>query len=165
MGLQHDQHRGQDSQYHDGSGSWIDGGSSYHTPQHQSPIHEYNGFAFNPMPMEPMYPQHGMPPPRTTHQQLQPLLMPQWPSMLTSQSTYVAPNFPTAPVPIPALSAPAPIGNVHARAGHTASTPRKTLTDADRKRMCLYHEEHPTTKQTEIGGEFSAPRETTKANA
>jgi hypothetical protein len=36
--------------------------------------------------------------------------------------------------------------------GRTSSTPRKTLTDADRRRMCLYAEEHPTVKQTEIGG-------------
>ena len=37
---------------------------------------------------------------------------------------------------------------------HTAPTPRRALTDTDRKRMCLYHEEHPTTGETEIGGKL-----------
>jgi hypothetical protein len=32
------------------------------------------------------------------------------------------------------------------------STPRRTLTDDDRRRMCEYHESHPGVKQTEIGG-------------
>lgn len=34
----------------------------------------------------------------------------------------------------------------------STSTPRRTLTDLDRRKMCLYHEENPTIKQTEIGG-------------
>lgn len=32
------------------------------------------------------------------------------------------------------------------------ATPRRTLTDEDRRRMCVYHEEHKTAKQTDIGG-------------
>ena len=32
------------------------------------------------------------------------------------------------------------------------STPRRTLTDDDRRRICEYHESHPGVKQTEIGG-------------
>lgn len=136
----------QETGYHDNSGHWIDGSHGYNTPHHQSPVHEFNGFAFNPMPMEPMYsaPMH---PPRTTHQQLQPLIMPQWPSMITTQSSYATPVYPTAPVPIPPASTP-----VSATSTRSSSTPRKTLTDADRRRMCLYAEEHPTVKQTEIGG-------------
>jgi len=34
----------------------------------------------------------------------------------------------------------------------STSTPRRTLTDMDRRKMCIYHEENPTVKQTEIGG-------------
>jgi hypothetical protein len=36
------------------------------------------------------------------------------------------------------------------------STPRRTLTDDDRRRMCEYHESHPGVKQTEIGGMSAA---------
>ncbi|KAK3612812.1 hypothetical protein LTR22_028449, partial [Elasticomyces elasticus] len=39
-------------------------------------------------------------------------------------------------------------------------TPRKTLTDLDRKRMCQYAEEHPNAKQTEIGDIFGVERST-----
>ncbi|KAK2753663.1 hypothetical protein FQN55_000026 [Onygenales sp. PD_40] len=40
------------------------------------------------------------------------------------------------------------------------STPRRTLTDNDRRRMCLYHEENPHVKQTEIGAMFGVERST-----
>jgi hypothetical protein len=32
-----------------------------------------------------------------------------------------------------------------------ASTPRRTLTDDDRRRMCEYHESHPGVEHAEIG--------------
>lgn len=87
---------------------------------------------------------------RPLHHQPQHLIMPQWPSMMTSQATYVTPSNAAAPfVPLP-MSTPIPVTRSHA--SHTGSTPRRTLTDADRRRMCQYHEEHPTTKQSEIGG-------------
>ena len=157
MTMEHDHHQEHGSAYHDPTGQWTDGGNVYHS-QHHSPVHEYNGFAYNPMPMEPMYAAGSMPPPRTTHQALQPLIMPQWPSMLTSQSTYVPPLFPSAPLPAPPVSAPLSAPATTGR--HTSSTPRKTLTDADRRRMCLYAEEHPTVKQTEIGGKSTRNRQT-----
>lgn len=148
----HNHHHHQDQSFDDHSAAWHDGGA-YNPSQHQSPVQDYNGLPFTssytPLPMEPLY-TTGMQPPRTTHPQLQPLIMPQWPSMLTSQSTYVPPIFPSAPVPItPASATPVSATSTHSR---TSSTPRKTLTDQDRRRMCLYHEEHPTVKQTEIGG-------------
>jgi len=34
--------------------------------------------------------------------------------------------------------------------------PRKTLTDEDRRDICLYHRQHPDKKQTEIGGMWTA---------
>ncbi|KXL49797.1 hypothetical protein M433DRAFT_74713 [Acidomyces richmondensis BFW] len=50
-----------------------------------------------------------------------------------------------------------PISAVSSRSG---STPRKTLTDQDRRRMCQYAEEHPNSKQTEIGAIFGVERST-----
>jgi hypothetical protein len=64
-----------------------------------------------------------------------PLIMPSHPtrpSMLTNPE-----NYPPASR-IPPAAAP-----------HS----RKILTDGERRRMCLYHQENPTVKQTEIGGE------------
>ncbi|KAJ5625535.1 hypothetical protein N7510_001844 [Penicillium lagena] len=40
------------------------------------------------------------------------------------------------------------------------STPRRTLTDEDRRLMCLYHEENKTAKQTDIGALFGVERST-----
>ncbi|KAK5677305.1 hypothetical protein LTR17_027708 [Elasticomyces elasticus] len=62
--------------------------------------------------------------------------MPAWPSMLKNLSHLIQPMLPT-PVSATSMS-PTP-------------TPRKKLTDLDRKRMCQYAEEHPKAKQTEIG--------------
>ncbi|CAI9636889.1 unnamed protein product [Alternaria burnsii] len=143
-------------------------GDNGYNPHHQSPVQDYNGFNnFAPLPMEPIYgtgmhpPHQTHPTPRTTHPQLQPLIMPQmpqWPSMLTSQSTYQASLFPSAPLPItPASATPVSASSTHSR---TSSTPRKTLTDSDRRRMCQYHEENPTVKQTEIGAMFGVERST-----
>jgi hypothetical protein len=151
--MDHEQHHHHpDQPFDDHNANWHDG-SGYNPSQHQSPVQDYTGMpytnSYTPLPMEPLYTTQ-MQPPRTTHPQLQPLIMPQWPSMLTSQSTYVPPIFPSAPVPItPASATPVSATSTHSR---TSSTPRKTLTDQDRRRMCLYHEEHPTVKQTEIGG-------------
>ncbi|KAJ4361078.1 uncharacterized protein N0V89_001647 [Didymosphaeria variabile] len=150
------EHHHQDS-YEDHNASWAH--ATHYDPQHQSPVQDFNHFSYGPIPMEPIYTNAMQPPPqhRTAHSQLHPLIMPQvsqWPSMLTSQSTYVPPIFPSAPVPITPVSA-TPVSATSTHSGRTSSTPRKTLTDADRRRMCQYHEDHPTVKQTEIGGEPS----------
>jgi hypothetical protein len=161
IGMDHEHH------HHDnGFGSndgWVDISNSYNSSQHQSPIYEHGGFGF----MQPV--QHnGLPtehytqripqpqPPHTTHQQLLPLIMPShptWPSMLTNPASYSAP-----PVAIPPASAPVVKGNgTKLPAIHATPSPRKTLTDSDRRRMCQYHEENPSVKQTEIGGEKIRP--------
>ncbi|KAJ4304794.1 hypothetical protein N0V90_000322 [Kalmusia sp. IMI 367209] len=152
------EHHHQDS-YEDHATNWTHGGPYDH--QHQSPVQDFNGFNYNPIPMEPMYTAPMQPPPqhRTAHSQLHPLIMPSWPSMLTSQSTYVPPIFPSAPVPLTPVSA-TPVSATSTHSGRTSSTPRKTLTDADRRRMCQYHEDHPTVKQTEIGAMFGVERST-----
>lgn len=152
IGMDHEHHTGQDNGF--GSDGWAELSSSYNSSQHQSPAHEYGGYAF----MQPM--QHGLPtehsftrmappPPAHTHQQLLPLIMPShptWPSMLTNPASYSAP-----PVAIPPASAPQKTPKLPAI--HAAPSPRKTLTDSDRRRMCQYHEDNPSVKQTEIGGE------------
>lgn len=126
----------------------------YPHSHHGTPAQEYSGFNFGTphVAMEPGAFSNGiqqrlMPP------QLQPLVMPQWPSMLSSQShstfqpVYPPPVQPIQPITLGALQTP-----VSATSTRSASTPRKTLTDIDRKRMCQYAEEHPNSKQTEIGG-------------
>jgi hypothetical protein len=162
IGMDHEHHNGHENGF-GGSDGWVDLSHSYNSSQHQSPIYEHGGFGF----MQPVQQHHGLPseqtfnpqripqppPPHTTHQQLLPLIMPShptWPSMLTNPASYSAP-----PVAIPPASAPVVKGNSNGTklpAIHATPSPRKTLTDSDRRRMCQYHEENPSVKQTEIGG-------------
>ncbi|KAI9849455.1 MAG: hypothetical protein M1837_004075 [Sclerophora amabilis] len=131
--------------------------SGFHSSQHQSPVNEYNGFSFmqasQSTPGDSTFSQ--MNPPSMAHQQsLRPLIVPPWPSMLTSQSTFAPSMASTAPASAP------PTAPVRVQSSHSSGPPRKTLTDADRRRMCLYHEENPTVKQTEIGAMFGVERST-----
>lgn len=133
---------------------------------HQSPLPEFNGFYMSPpshMGMEAIYSR----PAATSHPTLYPLTVPQWPSQLTNPSINPPPSQPLSspsaptqtPRPIAPLTTPAdPIPT--AQSAPPAPTPiptpqsgRRTLTDQDRRRMCQYHEENPTVKQTEIGCE------------
>lgn len=89
-------------------------------------------------------------------QALLPLSMPtQWPSMLATQPGFAP--VPLAPMPAPSVgpSRPAPTSQTA-----PSTTPRRTLTDDDRWRMCMYHEENPHVKQTEIGAMFGVERST-----
>ena len=144
----------QDEQY--GGSQWVDI-NDYHSPHVQSPATEYNSFGY-------MASSHGVPidsaynrPMHSTYSMNQPqhpIITTQWPSMLTNPSS----NAPL-PAPIPAPPPLAPISTfatIHSLPPLTTPVPtasaRRTLTDQDRRRMCLYHEENPTVKQTEIGG-------------
>lgn len=147
MELEHEEPHGSRPEYTESP--WVD----LHTFQpssHPSPTPEYNGFGFLHTPhglvTEP--PLNHMNPSMAPMQSLRPLVMPPWPSTLTSQPNYVPPLLPTLP-----LSTPLSASSSHATA--STSAPRRTLTDEDRRRMCLYHEEHPTVKQTEIGGKLN----------
>lgn len=148
-----------------GEQHWADMGSYGSGNTHTSPVHEYPGFQFGSphvMPIEPAY-NMTIPPPYTSHQQLQPLIMPQWPSMLASQSNYSGTPITSASTstPISANSASSSQSNhipTPVTTTSTGSTPRRTLTDADRRAMCLYHQEHPSVKQTEIGGKTIGTR-------
>ncbi|KIM95037.1 hypothetical protein OIDMADRAFT_60194 [Oidiodendron maius Zn] len=165
IGMDHEHHNGPDNGFGTADG-WADLSNGYPSSQNQSPLFEQGGFGF----IQPM--NHGLPadqsfhtqrisqpPPVQTHQQLLPLIMPShptWPSMLTNSGNYSAP-----PVAIPPASAPLVKGNnLRATATHGTSSPRKTLTDKERRRMCEFHEANPTVKQTEIGAMFGVERST-----
>ncbi|KAH8815829.1 Tc5 transposase DNA-binding domain-containing protein [Xylogone sp. PMI_703] len=179
VGMDHDSLTGQENGF--GNEGWVDLSNSYSaSSQHQSPIHEYGGYSYmdsmnnHGLPSEPTFTRLA-PPVQSTHQQQQqhqhqhqqqllPLIMPShptWPSMLTNPASYATP----APVPAPAPPvaippASAPLKPAKLPAIHSNPTPRKTLTDSDRRRMCQYHEENPTVKQTEIGAMFGVERST-----
>ncbi|KAI4123011.1 MAG: hypothetical protein LQ338_005498 [Usnochroma carphineum] len=145
---------------------------------HQSPLHEFNGFYMSPpshMEIESSY-FRTTATSHTSNPPLYPLIVPQWPSQLTNPSVNppssqpqscpsapalaprpIAPSTSTKSVEAPSTTqsapfAPAPIP--------TPSSGRRTLTDQDRRRMCQYHEENPTVKQTEIGSIFGVERST-----
>jgi hypothetical protein len=167
VSMEHDHHGGQDNGF-GGSDGWIEINNGYSSTQ-QSPIYEHGGFGF----MQSMHQPHSLPtatepslyprmaPPPTTHtahhQQLLPLIVPThptWPSMLTNPANH-GNSFSAPPVAIPPISLsgkPPKLPAIHA-----TPSPRKTLTDADRRRMCQYHEDNPTIKQTEIGGKATFP--------
>ena len=132
----------------------------YPHSHHGTPAQEYSGFNFSTpqMPMEPGAFSNSMQH-RPMAPQLQPLIMPQWPSMLNShahhgiQPIYPQPVQPLQSMPMGQLQTP-----ISAISARSAPTPRKTLTDNDRKRICQYAEEHPNAKQTEIGAIFGVER-------
>ncbi|RAK87951.1 centromere binding protein B [Aspergillus costaricaensis CBS 115574] len=163
--------------------SWLDiGGFS---PSEQSPTLDYQAFGYGVVPLDPSY-SVDIPPP---YEGL-PIAMPpppsSWPSMLSNQGPFPEPGMsavplmqapPTlAPVPtIPAVPRKASISKAStgksttgkSSSGKSSSgksnsnpTPRRTLTDEDRRRMCLYHEENKTAKQTDIGALFGVERST-----
>jgi hypothetical protein len=136
--------------FHDVHGAW--GETSF--PPHHSPINNYHSFPYSGMNMEPMYSAPRPQQQRSTHQQLQPLTVPPWPSLLTSQSNYANGAVMAAPVsmtPVTATPKSAPATFRH------HDRPRKTLTDDDRRRMCKFAAENPAVKQTEIGGALPCP--------
>ncbi|KAK5173789.1 uncharacterized protein LTR77_002470 [Saxophila tyrrhenica] len=134
----------------------------YPHSSHGTPVQEFTGFNFGhpQMPMEPAAFGGGIQQ-RPAVQQLQPLVMPQWPSMLNSQSPSNYQHvFPQPLQPIQPMSMGQSQTPVSASSARSATTPRKTLTDSDRKRMCQYAEDHPNSKQTEIGAIFGVERST-----
>jgi hypothetical protein len=161
-------------QHHEGeysNGHWIEV-NDYHSSHVHSPAHEYNSFNFsqnthNGLPMD-SYNRHVQPIYSASHQ-AQPLYPGQWPSMLTNppHQTHSHMQAPAA-APIPPPLAPASsFAGTHSLPrittqdpATTPSTARRTLTDQDRRRMCQYHEDHPSVKQTEIGGKASRQKNT-----
>lgn len=141
------------------------GGYQHSGGQTTSPVMpEYNAYNYGSssgIPIEPA-PLYSMarPPPYNTHQQLQPLhpliVPPQWPSMLTTQSSYSTPTLPTASTTTPVSAVSSTSHSLQIRQTTTGgNTPRRTLTDEDRRRMCQYAEDNPGVKQTDIGRMFA----------
>lgn len=149
-GMEDEQCHGQASRYHYDSGQWMESGCSLCLFFEPPPIDECGSFASSQLPTE--LPYTGAQPLRT-YRQLLPSITPRWPSMLTSQSTYVPPACSAAALPVPSVST-----TVSTSTGATEPVDKrkKPLTDSERRRMCLYHEEHPEFKQTEIGGKPTA---------
>jgi hypothetical protein len=129
---------------------------TYPHSHHGTPAQEYPGFGWGspPLPMhQATFAQS--PPLRPSHHQLQPLMMPSWPSMLGSQQAFYPTLVPQSQIGTTSPPTVTPLSAGSARSGPSV---RKTLSDDDRRRMCKYAEENPGTKQTEIGCEFCAPR-------
>ncbi|KAL8714261.1 MAG: hypothetical protein Q9220_001990 [cf. Caloplaca sp. 1 TL-2023] len=163
-------------------GNQFDGGHWVHVadnqPPHQSPLHEFNDFYMSPpshLEIGSFYSRPAVAS-QPSNPPLYPLIVPQWPSQLTNPSMS-----PPSTTPQSSLSAPAqtprpiaplttPIDHIttpHSAPPASVPTPiptppsgRRTLTDQDRRRMCQYHDENPTVKQTEIGSLFGVERST-----
>ncbi|OWO98517.1 hypothetical protein B2J93_2252 [Marssonina coronariae] len=168
--MDYDHQQGHENEEFEIDGWWGGIHQIYNSPsQHQSPPYEQSGFTFtqpfqnNALPTEQPFTQristNHHPLPHTSHQPLLPLIMPShptWPSMLTNPASYSTP-----PVAIVSTATPMVKGNCKKLpANHAAPPARKTLTDSDRRRMCQYHEENPSVKQTEIGAMFGVERST-----
>lgn len=149
-------------EHHDGeygNSQWMEI-HDYHSPQVQSPVHEYTGFGYmsphHGMPLEPVY-NPPMPLSYQSHHPAPPLITAQWPSMLTNPSNNGPAMISAASIlPSPPLAPISTYSLAHSLPQPTAPVPvpsaRRTLTDQDRRRMCQYHEDNPSVKQTEIGG-------------
>lgn len=145
---------------------------SYHSPPLHSPAHEIGGFCYpavSPHEMHSESPFGRHPHMYGTSQQPQPVFPAQWPSAMVTHASMQAPPPPHPPPPQPSQHVPlqpplAPMNAMPSGQGlpqlNTAPQQppqqqpiqRRTLTDQDRRRMCQYHEENPSVKQTEIGG-------------
>ncbi|OGE57610.1 hypothetical protein PENARI_c001G06392 [Penicillium arizonense] len=136
---------------------WVEIGA-FTSPQHSPPMPEYSGFDYGPAPLMAVDGSYNMsiPPPYAS----MPLPMPShsWPSMLTHHSPFQEGGLPHVSAPT-SVSPSAPMPPVR-KTSTGGSTPRRTLTDEDRRQMCLYHEENKTAKQTDIGALFGVERST-----
>ncbi|KAJ5774363.1 DNA binding HTH domain Psq-type [Penicillium paradoxum] len=135
---------------------WVEIGA-FASPQHSPPMPEYSGFDYGPSQLMAVDTSYGMsiPPPYAS----MPLPMPShaWPSMLTTTNPFPESRLPVSTPTSASPSAPMPPIRKTSTGG---STPRRTLTDEDRRQMCIYHEENKTAKQTDIGALFGVERST-----
>ncbi|KAF7712784.1 HTH Psq-type DNA-binding domain-containing protein [Penicillium ucsense] len=132
--------------------------NSFASPHSSPPLPEYTGFDFSTSSLMAVDPTYGMsiPPPYAS----MPLPMPShaWPSMLTHQAAFAEVGLPAVSVPT-SVSPSAPVPPIR-KTSTGGATPRRTLTDEDRRQMCLYHEENKQAKQTDIGALFGVERST-----
>ncbi|KAG6011631.1 hypothetical protein E4U43_008209 [Claviceps pusilla] len=155
-----------------GNDGWTTMSSYSQSPYDGSPMNDYIGFgSFVPhspprhqhqhhhrhqeqqQQRQPMIP-HSAP---MGHHQL-PMLLTTWPSLLTNPNTVSgslsAPPLPASPVSRipPTIEAP--------KLPSQVEKGRKTLTTEQKRRMCQFHEDHPGTRQADIGREFGVERST-----
>ena len=139
-------------------GSYSSSGGQTTSPVLQPPYNPYNYSSASVTPIEPA-PVYGVarPPPYSSQHQLQPLhplIVPQWPSMLTSQPSYSTPTVQTASTTTPSSAISSSPQSLVRQTTTGGNTPRRTLTDDDRRRMCQYAEDNPGIKQNDIGCKY-----------
>lgn len=155
--METENHHGTDGEF--AHSPWVELGA-FNSPQHSPPMPEYSGFDYDPSSLMAVDTSYGMsiPPPYAS----MPLPIPShsWPSMLTTQSPFHESGIPPAHTQNSASTSSSSARPPAIRKTSTGgSTPRRTLTDEDRRQMCLYHEENKTAKQTDIGGMMTGPCE------
>lgn len=158
--MEHNQY-GHQSSYASNTGQWMDSAAQYNT-QNDFADGDYGGFR-NRTTSYPQESTFGGSNVYSPYVPRQPSMFPTpLPSMLISQLPYQSSPMSIGPQQPKILqshsldqshtyssaSAPSPQPLPH------RPTPRRTLTDADRRRMCLYKRDNPSKKQTEIGGKF-----------
>lgn len=166
-GIDQDNHLAHDNSY--SNEQWVDmntythmamttyGGDYYIPPTTHGLPSESIGMAPPPVP-HPMHSQaHNNFASHLPHPLIIPTQQPSqvpWPSLRTNPSqSYSAPPVPIPPASVP-MRQPLKLPTIN------TSQPRKTLTDEDRRNMCLFHEDNPHAKQTEIGQKFGVERST-----
>lgn len=78
-----------------------------------------------------------------------------WHNMVVTQPPHPLPDGSELPVPIPPTALSVSNNPSQPRRQHKLfARPRRTLTVHDRRRICLYHEEHKTAKQVDIAGQL-----------
>jgi len=86
-------------------------------------------------------------------QQLLPWAIPRWPSMLKYQSQVTAQSTVLEHVRSSQLTLPPTLPrSILVVPKRSTLTPRGMMMDSDRRRICRYAEEHPKSKQRQIGG-------------
>ncbi|KAL5598848.1 hypothetical protein BROUX41_003824 [Berkeleyomyces rouxiae] len=167
-----------------GHSPWVDMGNSYpasgisdygaypySTPTHGLPLpSESLGRSMPPPTLPPLsfsnsnqasqhHAPHSLPPPNleaTAHHQSYQHPSQDMPTLVVSSNqhwpTMLAGDLNTQPTMMPET--------VKSHRSNSAPSPRKMLTDDDRRRMCLYHQKFPWKKQTEIGSMFGVERST-----
>lgn len=131
--------------------SWMEVGDM-NSSQHSPTLPDFHSMGYGSHPIMPLDSSYGLsiPPPYASL----PLTVPshQWPSLIATQSHFPDSGL-SSHTQLPGVSQVAPQQSGR-KSSTSSAAPRRTLTDEDRRRMCLYHEEHKTAKQTDIGGKL-----------
>lgn len=123
--------------------------STFASPHHSPQMSEYGPFGFYPSPLIDGYATYGMPvpPPYVSQQHL--VGSPSLSSKPTQQ-----PPLHTRQPPSPMRTSVLPPSRTTLvqKAFTGRPTQRRKITDEDRRKICLYHEENKSAKQADIGG-------------